>query len=166
MSVSRQLTLGETRLVTSVFGDGIDCAAVRIYRGAWWLLEGDAAASFRGRIYFPAKHYCDDFSRQPLHLQHWFIHEMTHVWQAQQGFPVLAAGVWLGLRGGYLRRRAYRYARHCVHGGFARMNMEQQADAVADYFVQVYSTGESELAGVLCDFLRCPHGKAVRPKFW
>ncbi len=38
-----------------------------------------------GHIYFhPKGHtYCDDFAFQPLSVQGFFIHELTHVWQTQ-----------------------------------------------------------------------------------
>ncbi|MDO5687366.1 MAG: type IV secretion protein Rhs [Neisseria sp.] len=166
MTVIRTLTAAECELVHAVFGDGVDTARVRIYGGVWWLPENGAAFSVGGRIYFPRAHYRDDFAQESPAMQHWFIHEMTHVWQSQQGFPVLVAGVWLCLRGGYWRRRGYRYARHCTLGGFARMNMEQQADAVADYFMDIRLYGQSRLEATLCEFLRRPHGKAVLPRFW
>jgi hypothetical protein len=38
-----------------------------------------------GHVHFHPRspHYCDDFSEAGLSLQGLFIHEMTHVWQAQ-----------------------------------------------------------------------------------
>ena len=38
-----------------------------------------------GHLHFHPRsaNYCDDFSRAELGLQGHFIHEMTHVWQAQ-----------------------------------------------------------------------------------
>lgn len=39
-----------------------------------------------GHIHFPAEHvdYHEDFAAAPLSAQGLFIHEMTHVWQAQE----------------------------------------------------------------------------------
>jgi len=40
-----------------------------------------------GNIYFhpDGGGWSDDFAKEPLHRQGFFIHEMTHVWQAQNG---------------------------------------------------------------------------------
>ena len=56
-----------------------------------------------GRINLPTKDYYKtlDFSLDKPSSQHWFIHEMTHVWQYQLGTP----NAWYGIKhlcsGGY-----------------------------------------------------------------
>lgn len=70
-----------------VFGDAIDYGAVRIKRRKWWPFQPKRITMApNGHIYFhPHGHaYCDDFAHQPLGVQGFFIHEMTHVWQAQK----------------------------------------------------------------------------------
>ena len=81
----------------------------------------------RGHIHFhpAAPAYCDDFSEAPLHLQGYFIHEMTHVWQHQ-------SGVFLPLRRYPFSR--YRYA---LKPGLPleRYGIEQQAEIVRHAFL-------------------------------
>jgi hypothetical protein len=83
----RPLTVDEVSLAASVFGDAIDYARVRIHNRKWAFFQPRAVAMApMGDIHFhPAgPHYCDDFCAAPLSAQGLFIHEMTHVWQAQQ----------------------------------------------------------------------------------
>ncbi len=83
----RTLTSGEIALTRWMFGDAIDCAAVRIRRWRWFVFQprGTVMAPC-GHLHFPpdCPHYQDDFSSAPLVLQGLFLHEMTHVWQAQR----------------------------------------------------------------------------------
>ena len=85
---SRRLTSGEIALARSVFGDAIDYSKVGLVKGKWWPFHPRGAAMApMGNIYFhPADGgWSDDFSKEPLGRQGFFIHEMTHVWQAQKG---------------------------------------------------------------------------------
>lgn len=82
-----------------------------------------------GHVHFhPASpYYCDDFSAAPLHLQGLFLHEMTHVWQAQR------KGRWyLPLYRPFSRRYDY-----CLKPGwgFERYGIEQQAEIVRHAFL-------------------------------
>lgn len=82
----RGLTKGEVELARSMFGDAINYARVRLIRGKWWPFQpGNAAMAPMGNIYFHPKNggWSNDFSKEGLHRQGFFIHEMTHVWQAQ-----------------------------------------------------------------------------------
>ena len=71
--------------------------------------------------------FCPDFCNAPLHLQGHFIHEMTHVWQAQKG------GKWyLPL----MRHPFCRYGYDIVPGRpFHRYGLEQQAEIVRHSFL-------------------------------
>jgi hypothetical protein len=72
--------------VRSIFGEAIDTAAVRIRRRRWFPFQPRRVTMApMGHLHFhPHSHsYCDDFSAAPIALQGHFIHEMTHVWQAQ-----------------------------------------------------------------------------------
>jgi hypothetical protein len=86
MKQARPLTDGEVALARSMFGDAIDYGRVRIVRGKWWPFQykGIVMAP-TGNIHFHPDdpRLVDDFSAAPLELQGLFIHEMTHVWQAQ-----------------------------------------------------------------------------------
>jgi hypothetical protein len=84
---ARQLTDGERRLAQSAFGDAIDYDPVRIVHGRWWPLQPrETAMSPTGNIHFHPRSslWSDDFAGASLGLQALFIHEMTHVWQAQK----------------------------------------------------------------------------------
>ena len=127
---SRSLTEGEIALARSVFGDAIDYARVGIVAGRWWPFQTrNIAMAPNGNIYFPPDGplWSEDFAAEPLHLQGLFIHEMTHVWQAQRG------GRWYLplMRHPFCR---YRYA--IVPGRpFRHYGPEQQAEMVRHAFL-------------------------------
>lgn len=130
MGGDRSLTLGEIAIARTVFGDAIDYSKVRIKRRKWWLFQPrHITMAPNGHLYFhPASRgYCDDFSRQPLDVQGFFIHEMTHVWQTQ------TRGRW------YLVTRRHPFCRYsyALRPG-ALLNdygIEQQAEIVRHAFI-------------------------------
>ena len=84
--VSRSLTPGEIEVSRSVFADSIDYGRVRLFKRKWWPFHPrNAAMAPMGNIYFHPEGgvWSDDFSKEGLGRQGFFIHEMTHVWQAQ-----------------------------------------------------------------------------------
>lgn len=127
---SRPLTPGERTLAASVFGDAIDYHPVRMIRRAWWPLQPrNIVMAPCGNIHFhqASALWSDDFGREPLHRQGLFIHEMTHVWQAQ-------------LRGKYylpLMRHLFCRYRYDFQPGrpFERYGLEQQAEIVRHAFL-------------------------------
>lgn len=121
---SRQLSAGEIMLARSVFGDGIDLDAVQL-KTAWWVLK-NYAVSPNGNIYFHPADWIADFSNATLSKQSWLIHELTHVWQLQQGLKVV--------RGALFNRR-YDYDLK-LGKSFFKYGIEQQARMVQDYFVR------------------------------
>ena len=128
--MSRSLTPGEIALARSVFGDAIDYGRVRLKHGKWWPFHprGTAMAPM-GHIYFhpDGGGWSDDFSAEPLRRQAFFIHEMTHVWQAQKG-----GRFYLPL----MRHPFCRYAYRLMPGKpFRRYGLEQQAEIVARRFL-------------------------------
>ena len=62
-----------------------------------------------------------------------FIHEMTHVWQHQQGRFVNCEAVALFVKSGFEYNKAYAYDIDATQK-FRMLNLEQQADVVEDYF--------------------------------
>ena len=82
-----------------------------------------------GHIHFHpgSTRYCDDFSLAEMSLQGLFIHEMTHVWQAQ------TKGSW------YLPLRRHLFCRYhyCLKPGWplSRYGIEQQAEIVRHAFL-------------------------------
>jgi hypothetical protein len=130
MSETRPLTDGEIVLTRPIFGSAIDYARVRIVRRRWWPFQtrGIVMAP-NGNIYFHPESplRSDDFAAERLHAQGLFIHEMTHVWQAQKG------GRWyLPL----MRHPFCRYRYELVPGRpFRRYGIEQQAEIVRHAFL-------------------------------
>ena len=128
--LSRSLTPGETELARSVFGEAIDYSRVRLFKGKWWPFHPrNAAMAPMGNIYFhpEGQVWSDDFSKESLGRQGFFIHEMTHVWQAQQ-----RGRFYLVL----MRHPFCRYSYELKTGKpFRRYGLEQQAEIVAHSFL-------------------------------
>ena len=126
----RPLTSGEIELARSIFGDAMDYARVRLIRGKWWPLQPRRSAMApTGSIWFhpDGGGWSDDFSKEPLGLQAFWMHEMTHVWQAQK-------------RGRYylpLMRHPFCRYQYALQPGrpFQRYGIEQQAEIVAHRFL-------------------------------
>ena len=131
---SRPLTPAETKLARSVFGSGLRYERIRLHGGAWWLLTRNIASAPFGHVYFPANRFCPDFAKRPLIERAWLVHELTHVWQHQNGFPVWLGGSLQALRLGYLKNRAYRLPMLDTVPHLNRLNMEQQAEIFALYY--------------------------------
>lgn len=129
----RALTEGEIAMARQVFGDSIDYKKVTLHNHVYPLTLGLQGAyttiAPNGGIYFGRKQYREDFSSGDLRSQHLFIHEMTHVWQYQLGYPVFwtrVPRIWM----------SYDYD----PDGSRRLheyNMEKQGDILADYFIAV-----------------------------
>ena len=130
MKGARPLTSGEIALARTMFGEAVDYARVRIVRRKWWPFQprGIVMAP-TGNIHFhPADpNWREDFADAPLSLQGLFIHEMTHVWQAQ------TKGRWfLPL----MRHPFCRYGYRLKTGQrFDRYGLEQQAELVRHRFL-------------------------------
>ena len=128
---ARPLTAGETDLARSVFGLAIDLSKVTIRRRKWFAFQPRATVMApMGHIHFHPGSllYRDDFSASAIGLQGLFIHEMTHVWQAQ------ARGRWyLPL----MRHPLCRY-HYAVRPGWplTRYGIEQQAEIVRHAFLE------------------------------
>lgn len=128
--VERPLTPGEIELGRSVFGDAIDYSKVRMIKRKWWPLQPkNTIMTPSGSLHFHphGSTWSDDFSREPISYQGFFIHEMTHVWQAQRGGPL-----YLPL----MRHPFCRYS-YAIKPGkpFRRYGLEQQAEIVRHRFL-------------------------------
>ena len=126
----RSLTPGEVEMARSIFGDDLDYAGVRLFEGKWWPFQPRRSAMApMGDIWFhpDSGGWSEDFSREPLSRQGFFIHELTHVWQAQKG-----GRFYLPL----MRHPFCRYAYHLKAGKpFDRYGLEQQAEIVRHRFL-------------------------------
>ena len=124
---SRRLTAAEISIASLLFGDAIDYARVRIHARRYMPFQPvSCAMAPNGSIYFHASRCLPDFAAGDASARHWFIHEMTHVWQHQLGYPVR-------LRGALRLRLGYRYEL-APGNSLAGYNMEAQGDLLADYF--------------------------------
>jgi len=130
MKGARPLTDGEIALARTMFGDAIDYARVRMVRRRWWPFQprGIVMAP-SGNIHFHPDdpNWRDDFGTAPLSLQGLFIHEMTHVWQAQKG-----GRFYLPLMRHPFCRYAYTYRQGRPFGAYG---LEQQAEIVRHLFL-------------------------------
>lgn len=129
MSAARRaLTPGEIALARSVFGDAIDYEAAAVARRKWAFFQPrDRAMAPSGCIHFHPADPCyhADFDAARLTDQGVFIHEMTHVWQYQQGiYLILARAPWA----------RYDYA-FKPGQPFRRYGLEQQAEIVRHAFL-------------------------------
>ena len=127
----RGLTPGEIAMVRSVFGQAVDVGRVRLIRRKWWPFQprGIVMAP-TGNIHFHPDdpNWREDFSAADWALQGLFIHEMTHVWQAQR-----SGRFFLPL----MRHPFCRYAYDYREGRpFLRYGLEQQAELVRHAYLQ------------------------------
>jgi hypothetical protein len=146
----RRLTEREIIMCRSVFKDSIDYTDVWIIMGG--LLQsitGNAITPF-GHITLPRSDYINykDFSKAPPNVKHWFMHEVTHVWQHQMGFSNLKAGKKLACNFGYSKTvdspdspngedlLAYKtdLSGRNIYKRFSEFNMEQQGRIIELYF--------------------------------
>jgi hypothetical protein len=174
MSAKRALTPGEIALARLVFADAIDYSAVRVHaRGylPFGLQPSHTAMAPNGSLYFPRACFRDDFSACDLGYRMWFIHEMTHVWQFQLGYPVrLRGAIRIGLGYGYTLSQQKRLADY---------NMEAQGNLLADYFALRFCHAPQRLyepryrsmpdalalyEAVLADFIASPSSKRHLPR--
>jgi type VI secretion system secreted protein VgrG len=138
-------------LARSVFGDAIDYSQVRIYHEKYFLpQDSDNVMTPNGNMYYhpQSPDYRPDFSTldnsvDAQNLQILFIHEMTHVWQYQQGRNVLFFAGLVQIRHqpsrilkeklGILLYDGYAYTLK-PNTRLEDYNLEQQGDIVADWF--------------------------------
>src|SRR5512141_1418720 len=130
MHRARPLTTGEIALARALFGDAIDYSKVKLVRRKWWPFQPSTyVMAPTGNIHFhpDGDLWSEDFAAEPLHRQGMFIHEMTHVWQAQT-----RGRFYLPL----MRHPFCRYAYALEEGKpFARYGLEQQAEIVRHIFL-------------------------------
>ena len=115
-------------MASLLFRGAIDYRRVRIHARRYMPFQpSNCAMTPNGHLYFHASCFLDDYAKASVSNQHWFIHEMAHVWQYHLGYAVrLRGAVRIGL--------SYNY--HLAPDkSLADFNMEAQGDVLADYFV-------------------------------
>lgn len=132
-SDERALTTGEIAMARVIFKSAIAYGKVKIHRGSYFpfgLQSKGTAVAPNGNIYFLPEDYLADFSAGTVYDKRWLIHELTHVWQYQLGYPVrLRGAVRIGLDYDYVLTKDKRLGDY---------NMEAQGDILADYFALLY----------------------------
>jgi RHS repeat-associated protein len=125
---SRPLTEGEIAMSKDVFGNDIDYSLPRVFRRTYSPIgqRRGVAVAPNGNIYFHPSDYVDDFSSQGISGRAWFMHEMTHIWQHQQGVNVALRGIF---------SRQYEYLPLESGKAFRSYGIEQQGDIVRDYYL-------------------------------
>lgn len=130
MSEERGLTPAEVAMAASIFGNAVDYARVRIRNRKWAFFQpSNVTMAPMGHIHFHpyGQLYRADFHDAPPSAQGLFIHEMTHVWQAQ-----LRGRWWLPL----MRHPFCRYRYTLVPGRrLEDYGIEQQAEIVRHAFM-------------------------------
>lgn len=158
-------------MATRVFGAAIDYPRVRVYHRRYLpfgLQPVNCAMTPNGHMFFHKSCCLLDFSTGSEHARHWFMHEMTHVWQHQLGYPVrLRGAIRIGL--------SYHYTLG-EDKTLADYNMEAQGDVLADYFVLRFLGSATAMRQpdyanrlglyerVLAEFLANPAGRENLPK--
>ncbi len=108
VDTKRKLTSGEVKMCQLVFKNSIDYSKVYLHAGGLTaggiISKTGNAVTLDGETWFPIDEYKKnpDFSTSPLgQNRHWFIHEMTHIWQSQLGHSNGFAGAKILCTGGY-----------------------------------------------------------------
>jgi hypothetical protein len=85
--MSRVLTQGERNMVRAMFGGAIRLDEVTIRHSKWAFFQPRnilMAPCGHLHVHPSSDYWSDDYSRHHPELQGLFLHEMTHVWQAQR----------------------------------------------------------------------------------
>lgn len=126
-----------------VFGNAINYALVKVHNGKYIFFQpNDTAMTPNGEIYFPQPVYKADYSTNVNDLS-WIIHELTHVWQHQQGVNVIMAAPF---------SRNYEYGKLTTSTRFSKLNIEQQAAVVADYYLLTQHYHTQHGSGAIEDY--------------
>lgn len=130
---NRALTSGEVAMLRPLFKDSIDYTRVRVIDNSFPLQPENVYMTPRGHIYAPGPLFENDFSRARSSLREVFVHEITHVWQYENGMDLVGAGTveFIKNRGNYEKAYPYELA---AGRDLTEYGMEQQASIVEDYF--------------------------------
>ena len=148
-SIVRALTPGEAALAQEAFGDALRLDHIRLI--GWPFARAFVAGRWFGRdwIVWPQAQLVADFTAEPVRMQGVLIHELTHVWQAQQGVNLL----WAKLKAGDTAASyAYEAVSTCRWEG---LNIEQQAMAMEHRFHRQNgraAPGSAAFYAALCPF--------------
>ncbi len=150
--ISRPLTGGEIEIAHRIFGEGIECDRIRVLRRKFVFFQPpNVTMAPDGNVWLhPAGNLArsgvaDDFSKGAACVRAHFAHELTHVWQHQNGVNVVLEKVLMFFRYGAFGGYDYELT---VGKDFQDYNIEQQACIVADAYL-VCGEGGFRLPGGL-----------------
>jgi hypothetical protein len=137
----RPLTSGEIDMSEAIFGNSIDYTKVTVTDGGsigidFTGQDGATARAFvrSSSIFFDSDGYSNDFSGTDIFNKGVFVHEMTHVFQTQNGIDPDNIEVELDLaENGGNPYGVYEYKTD-PNKGFLDYNNEQQAEIAKDYY--------------------------------
>lgn len=168
----RPMSVGEIQMIESIFGKSINYNDVKIYRRKYAFFQPDnTTMAPDGNIWFNPGFFVEDFSVDPdPDKKAHFVHEMTHVWQKQLGYPVARRGA---IRVGLDYNYELSYEKN-----LSDYNMEAQGEIISDYFKlkHLNNTGSMRMKEyadkkwlplyelVLRDFLNNPSNKKNTPQ--
>ena len=126
----RRLTHNEIALAREVFGTALRAETIRIMRTPWPFTRAFVPGRWFGRewVLWPSLRYESDMALASLPVQSTFVHELVHVWQAQQGINLLFAKLKAGDSASSYH---YEVSDNCHWDG---LNIEQQAMVVEHRF--------------------------------
>ena len=145
---SRSLTPGESEIAAGIFGKEIECGRVRVLRRKFVFFqppnvtmapEGNIWLHPEGRLARDGA--ADDFSKGSREIRAHFVHEMTHVWQHQNGVNLVLEKLLMFFRYGALGGYGYRLE---PAKPLTAYNIEQQACILADVYLSKISVSASE----------------------
>jgi hypothetical protein len=122
----RALSAGEIALGRGMFGDVIEWDRVRVLQAP--ALPFGAMVPLGKTIVFARWRAWKDFADAPLSEQGWFVHELTHVWQAARGTVLAAAKL------SALGKKAYAYKPR-AGAKLSSYNIESQAEIARHLFL-------------------------------
>ena len=131
----RDLTYNEARLASEIFQFSVEYSRVKIHAHKHRFFQPrNSGMTPDGQIYTHGIAVSQDYALDSPDLQSFFVHEMVHVWQKQNGVlnPVWSA-IGNSLRHGFMYSRAYNY--NLASGAdLLDYRIEQQAQIVEDFF--------------------------------
>lgn len=131
----RPLTYNEILLGQQIFSTSIHWPSVRVHaHGYVWVQPQNSGMTPNGEIYSKGTAASSNYALADPPLQAYFVHELAHVWQAQNGVlnPIWSA-VGNSLRHGFAYSRAYSYLLE-TGKDLLDYRMEQQAQIIEDFF--------------------------------
>lgn len=132
----RGLTPNERTLLKPLFRDSIDYDKIQVIRGRFMFQPDRVYMTPRGNIYAPGELWSEDFAAPATsaYRRAVFVHEITHVWQYENGMDLVAQGVAEFAKTGGAYEKAYPYML-AKNRDLVEYGMEQQASIVEDYFL-------------------------------